>query len=234
MRPTPETLDSLATLDFAKGGGLLPAVVQHAEDGSVLMVGWMDLAAARETLRRGRVVFWSRSKGRLWEKGETSGNTLAVRSVTADCDRDTLLVQAMPVGPTCHTGTTTCFGDDGVAGAGDAPHSQGTPGSFLPELEALIASRLRDAPEGSYTARLASQGVKRIAQKVGEEGVETALAATGGGREELVSESADLLYHLLVLLRVKGIPLAEVERELAQRHASRQSADRQNANSGAG
>lgn len=220
MRPTPETEDSLATLDFAKGGGLLPAVVQHADDGSVLMVGWMDLDAARETLRRGRVVFWSRSKGRLWEKGETSGNSLMVRSVSADCDRDTLLVQAMPSGPTCHTGTATCFGDDGVTT---------TPGVFLSELETLITARLREAPEGSYTARLASQGVKRIAQKVGEEGVETALAATGGGREELVSESADLLYHLLVLLRVKDIPLAEVERELARRHASRHSA-----NSGAG
>ena len=220
MRPTPETEDSLATLDFAKGGGLLPAVVQHAEDGSVLMVGWMDIDAARETLRRGRVVFWSRSKGRLWEKGETSGNSLMVRSVSADCDRDTLLVQAMPSGPTCHTGTATCFGDDVVTT---------TPGAFLSELETLITARLREAPEGSYTARLASQGVKRIAQKVGEEGVETALAATGGGRDELVSESADLLYHLLVLLRVKDIPLAEVERELARRHASRQSA-----NSGAG
>lgn len=220
MRPTPETEDSLATLDFAKGGGLLPAVVQHAEDGSVLMVGWMDLDAARETLRRGRVVFWSRSKGRLWEKGETSGNSLVVRSVSADCDRDTLLVQAMPSGPTCHTGTATCFGDDG---------GTTTTGAFLSELETLITARLREAPEGSYTARLASQGVKRIAQKVGEEGVETALAATGGGRDELVSESADLLYHLLVLLRVKDIPLAEVERELARRHASRQSA-----NSGAG
>lgn len=223
MRPTPETEDSLATLDFAKGGGLLPAVVQHAEDGSVLMVGWMDLDAARETLRRGRVVFWSRSKGRLWEKGETSGNSLTVRSVSADCDRDTLLVQAMPSGPTCHTGTATCFGDDGDDGG------TAKPGAFLSELETLITTRLRAAPEGSYTARLASQGVKRIAQKVGEEGVETALAATGGGREELVSESADLLYHLLVLLRVKDIPLAEVERELARRHASRQSA-----NSGAG
>ena len=220
MRPTPETEDSLATLDFAKGGGLLPAVVQHADDGSVLMVGWMDLDAARETLRRGRVVFWSRSKGRLWEKGETSGNSLVVRSVSADCDRDTLLVQVMPSGPTCHTGTATCFGDDG---------GTTTTGAFLSELETLIGTRLREAPEGSYTARLASQGVKRIAQKVGEEGVETALAATGGGRDELVSESADLLYHLLVLLRVKDIPLAEVERELARRHASRQSA-----NSGAG
>ncbi len=220
MRPTPETEDSLATLDFAKGGGLLPAVVQHAEDGSVLMVGWMDLDAARETLRRGRVVFWSRSRHLLWEKGETSGNSLLVRSVSADCDRDTLLVQATPSGPTCHTGTATCFGDDDGAAM---------PGNFLSELETLITTRLREAPEGSYTARLASQGIKRIAQKVGEEGVETALAATGGGRDELVSESADLLYHLLVLLRVKDIPLAEVERELARRHASRQSA-----NSGAG
>jgi phosphoribosyl-ATP pyrophosphohydrolase/phosphoribosyl-AMP cyclohydrolase len=228
MRPTPETEDSLPTLDFAKGGGLLPAVVQHAADGRVLMVGWMDLEAARETLRRGRVVFWSRSKGRLWEKGETSGHGLLVQSVTADCDRDTLLVQALPAGPTCHTGTATCFGDGTGADAG-AGTGGDRPGAFLEALEGLIAARLREASEGSYTARLASQGVKRVAQKVGEEGVETALAATGGGREELVSESADLLYHLLVLLRVKDIPLAEVEGELARRHASRQ-----NANSGAG
>jgi phosphoribosyl-ATP pyrophosphohydrolase/phosphoribosyl-AMP cyclohydrolase len=227
MRPTPETEDTLSTLDFAKGGGLLPAVVQHAADGRVLMVGWMDREAARETLRRGRVVFWSRSKARLWEKGETSGHGLVVRSVTADCDRDTLLVQAMPAGPTCHTGAATCFGDgtgDGIGADDDAGVAMGKPGAFLPALESLIAARLRNAPEGSYTARLASQGVKRIAQKVGEEGVETALAATGGAREELVGESADLLYHLLVLLRVKDIPLAEVERELARRHASRQSA----------
>lgn len=226
MRPTPETEDTLATLDFAKGGGLLPAVVQHALDGRVLMVGWMDLEAARETLRRGKVVFFSRSKARLWEKGESSGHGLVVRSVTADCDRDTLLVQAMPAGPTCHTGTATCFGDGSGAGddAGVGAVGAAEPGAFLPLLEGLIAARLRDAPEGSYTARLASQGVKRIAQKVGEEGVETALAATGGAREELVGESADLLYHLLVLLRVKDIPLAEVERELARRHSSRQSA----------
>lgn len=211
MRPDAETEATLATLDFAKGGGLLPAVVQHAHDGRVLMVGWMDESAARETLRRGRVVFWSRSRGQLWEKGETSGDTLVLQSMSADCDRDTLLVQALPVGPTCHTGTATCFGAGG--------------GAFLHELEAIVAARLRDAPEGSYTARLASQGAKRIAQKVGEEGVETALAATGGTREELVGEAADLLYHLLVLLRVKEVPLAEVERELGRRHAARQSAN---------
>lgn len=223
MRPTIETEESITTLDFAKGDGLLPAVIQHALDGSVLMVGWMDAQAARETLRRGRVVFYSRSRGRLWEKGETSGNTLRVQSITADCDRDTLLVQALPVGPTCHTGAATCFG--AAPGAVDPRmESDGVSAGFLPTLEALIAERLRGAPEGSYTARLASQGVKRIAQKVGEEGVETALAAVVGGREELVGEAADLLYHLLVLLRAKDIPLAEVERELEQRHAARQSA----------
>lgn len=219
MRPDHETEDSLATLDFAKGGGLLPAVVQHAQDGRVLMVGWMDAEAARETLRRRRVVFWSRSRGQLWEKGETSGHTLTVESMSADCDRDTLLVQALPQGPTCHTGSATCFGDDGAAPAA------GAPGAFLHELETLIAARLRDAPEGSYTARLASQGIKRVAQKVGEEGVESALAAVAGSREELIGESADLLYHLLVLLRLKGVPLGEVEQELARRHAARQSAD---------
>jgi phosphoribosyl-ATP pyrophosphohydrolase/phosphoribosyl-AMP cyclohydrolase len=212
MRPEPETETTLNTLDFAKGGGLLPAVVQHAHDGRVLMVGWMDEDAVRETLRRGRVVFRSRSRGQLWEKGETSGNTLHVRSVVADCDRDTLLVQALPEGPTCHTGAATCFGD-------------GAAGAFLHELEGLIAARLREAPEGSYTARLASQGIKRVAQKVGEEGVETALAATTGSRTELVEESADLIYHLLVLLRVQDVTLAEVEQELARRHAARQIAN---------
>jgi phosphoribosyl-ATP pyrophosphohydrolase/phosphoribosyl-AMP cyclohydrolase len=212
MRPEPETETTLNTLDFAKGGGVLPAVVQHAHDGRVLMVGWMDEDAVRETLRRGRVVFRSRSRGQLWEKGETSGNTLRVRSVVADCDRDTLLVQALPEGPTCHTGAATCFGH-GVAGA------------FLHELEGLITGRLREAPEGSYTARLASQGIKRVAQKVGEEGVETALAAIAGSRNELVEESADLLYHLLVLLRVQDVTLAEVEQELARRHAARQIAN---------
>ncbi|NBU24031.1 MAG: bifunctional phosphoribosyl-AMP cyclohydrolase/phosphoribosyl-ATP diphosphatase HisIE [Gammaproteobacteria bacterium] len=212
MRPDAETEATLASLDFAKGDGLLPAVVQHAQDGRVLMVGWMNAEAARETLRRGRVVFWSRSRSRLWEKGETTGHGLLVRSIAADCDRDTLLVQALPQGPTCHTGSATCFGD------GDAP------GAFLAQLESLIAARLQEAPEGSYTARLAAQGVKRVAQKVGEEGVETALAATAGGRDELVGESADLLYHLLVLLRLRGVPLLEVERELGRRHAARQSA----------
>ena len=212
MRPDAETEATLASLDFAKGDGLLPAVVQHAQDGRVLMVGWMNAEAARETLRRGRVVFWSRSRSRLWEKGETTGHGLLVRSIAADCDRDTLLVQALPQGPTCHTGSATCFGD------GDAP------GAFLAQLESLIAARLQEAPEGSYTARLAAQGVKRVAQKVGEEGVETALAATAAGRDELVGESADLLYHLLVLLRLRGVPLLEVERELGRRHAARQSA----------
>lgn len=212
MRPDAETEATLASLDFAKGDGLLPAVIQHAHDGRVLMVGWMNAEAARETLRRGRVVFFSRSRGRLWEKGETTGHTLTVRSIAADCDRDTLLVQALPQGPTCHTGSATCFGD------GDAP------GAFLAQLEGLIAARLQEASEGSYTARLAAQGVKRVAQKVGEEGVETALAATAGGREELIGESADLLYHLLVLLRLRGVPLLEVERELGRRHTARQSA----------
>ena len=212
------TADNLDRLDFQKGDGLLPAVVQDATSGAVLMVGWMNPDALRETLRRGRVVFWSRSRGSLWEKGETSGHTLSVHTLTADCDLDTLLVTASPAGPTCHLGTTTCFGEPPLV-----------PGTFIGRLQGIIASRLADAPTDSYTARIAEAGVQRAAQKVGEEGVETALAAVSGDREALTSEAADLVYHLLLLLKLGGSSLEEVERELSRRHDARQSA-----NSGAG
>jgi len=182
------------------------------------MVGWMNPDALRETLRRGRVVFWSRSRGSLWEKGETSGHTLSVHTLTADCDLDTLLVTASPAGPTCHLGTTTCFGEPPLV-----------TGAFIGRLQGIIASRLADAPTDSYTARIAEAGVQRAAQKVGEEGVETALAAVSGDREALTAEAADLVYHLLLLLKLGGSSLEEVERELSRRHDARQSA-----NSGAG
>ncbi len=198
-------------LDFEKTDGLLPAVVQDGE-GTVLMLGYMNREALRESFARRRVVFFSRSRGRLWEKGETSGNTLDLLSVRTDCDRDTLLVTARPRGPVCHLGTATCFGDERAAAG---------PLAFLSELETVIAQRIAERPEGSYTARLHAQGVKRMAQKVGEEGLEVALAAVAEPDEKLLGESADLLYHLLLLLKSRGLSLESVAEELRSRHASR-------------
>lgn len=209
---TPLALADIATLDFDKSGGLLPAVVQHAQSGAVLMLGYMNLDALRETLTRRRVVFYSRARRRLWEKGETSGHTLELTGIRTDCDRDTLLVTAIPAGPVCHLGTATCFGDTSPAGGRLA---------FLGALETVIAERMADRPEGSYTARLCAQGPKRIAQKVGEEGLEVALAAVAEPDDKLVAESADLLYHLLLLLRSRGLRLEHVVAELESRHAAR-------------
>jgi phosphoribosyl-AMP cyclohydrolase / phosphoribosyl-ATP pyrophosphohydrolase len=219
----PLRLEDISTLDFGKGGGLVTAVVQHARDRSVLMVGYMNRDALRETFTRGRVVFFSRTKGRLWEKGETSGNTLDVVEIRTDCDRDALLITALPRGPVCHLGTDTCFGNESVfhgQPAQPAVDVSGThPLAFLAALEAIIDQRLTERPEGSYTAQLLAQGPKRVAQKVGEEGVEVALAAVTEADDKVVSESADLLYHLLVLLKSRGLPLAQVVAELESRHA---------------
>lgn len=200
-------------LAWGKGDGLLPVIVQHAHDGSVLMQAWMNRDALRATLDRRRVVFFSRSKQRLWEKGETSGNTLALVDVRTDCDSDCLLVSALPAGPTCHTGTRSCFGD--------APQSAVADIAFLGELQRIIGARIATAPEGSYTARLFNEGIKRMAQKVGEEGLEVALAAVGESDEELVGEAADLLFHLLLLLRGRDLRLEQVVAELHKRHQSR-------------
>lgn len=197
-----------AGLDWDKGKGLLPAVVQHARSGAVLMLGYMNRAALEETRRSGRVTFWSRSRQRLWTKGESSGHVLRLVGVRADCDRDTLLVQAEPEGPTCHLGTATCFGAD-----------SGLPLAFLAELDALVARRERERPPGSYTTRLFEGGLRRMAQKVGEEGVETALAAVAQDERALLDEGADLLFHLLVLLRARGLGLGDVVQVLAARHA---------------
>ncbi|MGH8297764.1 MAG: bifunctional phosphoribosyl-AMP cyclohydrolase/phosphoribosyl-ATP diphosphatase HisIE [Steroidobacteraceae bacterium] len=205
------TLADLATLDYDKSGGLLPAIVQHAESAAVLMLGYMNREALRETLTRRRVVFFSRSRRCLWEKGETSGHTLHLVGVRTDCDRDALLVTALPAGPVCHTGTAACFGDDAPTGRL----------AFLGALESIIAQRIADRPEGSYTARLYSQGPKRIAQKVGEEGLEVALAAVAETDDKLVAESADLLYHLLLLLKSRGLRLERVVAELEARQAAR-------------
>jgi len=194
-------------LDWAKGDGLLPAVVQHWRSGAVLMLGYMNAEALAQTRQTGKVTFYSRSKQRLWTKGETSGHFLLLKSLRGDCDDDTILIQAEPIGPTCHKGTQSCFGDGSE-----------TPLAFLAELDALIAQRERERPAGSYTTKLFEGGIRRIAQKVGEEGVETALAAVAQDEAALRSESADLIFHLLVLLRARGIEFADVVEELRARH----------------
>jgi phosphoribosyl-ATP pyrophosphohydrolase/phosphoribosyl-AMP cyclohydrolase len=203
----------IENLAWDKCGGLIPAIVQHSHSGAVLMLGYMNREALRATLDRQRVVFFSRSKQRLWEKGETSGHTLQVVDLQPDCDADTLLISALPLGPVCHTGTATCFGD--------AAHSEAEQLAFLGELERVIASRITENPEGSYTARLYAKGISRVAQKVGEEGLEVALAGAGEPDAQLISESADLLFHLLVLLRSRGLNLSQVVGELASRHAAK-------------
>jgi phosphoribosyl-AMP cyclohydrolase / phosphoribosyl-ATP pyrophosphohydrolase len=209
----PLRLAEIETLDFAKGDGLLPAVIQHADTGAVLMVGYMNRDALRETLSRRHVVFFSRTKQRLWEKGETSGHFLELDQVRTDCDRDALLVTARPLGPVCHEGTTTCFGDAVITGAERL--------AFLATLERVIERRIAESPQGSYTARLFAEGPKRIAQKVGEEGLEVALAAAVETDDKVVAESADLVFHLLVLLRSRGLSFQSVVTELQSRHATK-------------
>ena len=194
-------------LDWGKGGDLLPAVIQHWRSGAVLMLGYMNRDALAHTQQNGKVTFWSRSKQRLWTKGETSGNFLVFKAAFADCDRDALLIHAEPQGPTCHQGTTSCFAD------GSAPSL-----TFLGELDALIERRDSERPAGSYTTELFASGVRRIAQKVGEEGVETALAAVAQDEQALLGESADLLFHLGVLLRARGASLADAVSLLRERH----------------
>jgi phosphoribosyl-ATP pyrophosphohydrolase/phosphoribosyl-AMP cyclohydrolase len=206
------TRTDIERIDWNKSDGLVPVIVQHASSGSVLMLGYMNREALAATLERGRVVFYSRSKQRLWEKGETSGNFLQLVDLRADCDADTLLLSALPAGAVCHTGNASCFGDE--------PLTAAAPLSFLLELERVIAQRIVEAPEGSYTAKLYARGVRRVAQKVGEEGLEVALAGAGEPDDALVAECADLLYHLLVLLRSRSLPLAAVIEELRRRHAA--------------
>jgi phosphoribosyl-ATP pyrophosphohydrolase/phosphoribosyl-AMP cyclohydrolase len=194
----------LDLLDWNKGDGLLPAIVQDADNLRVLMLGYMSLEAARATLANGHVTFYSRSKQRLWKKGESSGHVLRLVSMEADCDHDTLLVQARPHGPTCHLRRASCFA--------------AAPSDFLAELDALVALRDRERPAGSYTTRLLEDGVRRIAQKVGEEGVETALAGVVQDDAALLGESADLLFHLTVLLRARGLSLDDAVAVLRERH----------------
>lgn len=196
--------DQIDALDWERQSGLLPAIVQDAGTLRVLMLGYMDRAALQATLDTRHVTFFSRSKGRLWTKGEQSGHFLQLVSIEGDCDNDTLLVLAHPQGPTCHLQRTSCF-----------PQA---PGNFLTELDALVAQRERERPPGSYTTRLFEAGVRSIAQKVGEEGVETALAAVAQQDADVAGEAADLLYHLLVLLRSRGMALENAVAVLQTRH----------------
>ena len=201
-------IDGLA---WKKMNGLIPAIVQDAFDGRMLMQGYMNKDALKITLESGQVTFWSRSREMLWTKGETSGHILDLVDIHPDCDSDTLLIRARQEGPTCHLGLDTCFDiEDKVI-----PEL-----AFLADLERVIAKRDEDRPKGSYTTELLEAGVKRIAQKVGEEGVETALAAAAGGDEEVLNESADLIYHLLVLLRSRKLELGSLVEVLKIRHGA--------------
>jgi phosphoribosyl-ATP pyrophosphohydrolase/phosphoribosyl-AMP cyclohydrolase len=200
----------MLTFDAA---GLIPTIVQDALTGRVLMLGWMNEESLRRTRESGEVWFWSRSRQELWHKGATSGNVLRVREIRADCDGDAILVRAEPAGPTCHTGRESCFWQDLDGNVLEPPAS-----GFLNELEAIVASRRGSSPDESYTARLFEKGRFKIAQKVGEEGLETAMAGVAQDDERVIDESADLLFHLLVLLNERGMPLRDVLARLNERH----------------
>lgn len=195
-------------LDFDKLDGLVPAIIQDADTAKVLMLGFMNSEAYAKTVETGKVTFYSRTKQRLWTKGEESGNFLQVVSIKADCDRDTLLIQVHPVGPVCHTGEDTCWGEKNEQ-----------PVMFLKLLQDFIDKRHQEMPEGSYTTSLFRSGVNKIAQKVGEEAVETVIEATNGTDERLIYEGADLLYHLIVLLTHKGYRIEDLMKELQERHS---------------
>ncbi len=194
-------------LDFDKMGGLVPAIIQDNYTKKVLMLGFMNQEALDKTIETGKVTFYSRTKGRLWTKGEESGNFLNVVSIKEDCDRDTLLIKVNPVGPVCHTGTDTCWGE-----VNDEPIM------FLSYLQDFIAKRYEEMPEGSYTTSLFQSGINRMAQKVGEEAVETVIEATNGTDDRLIYEASDMIYHLIVLLTSKGMRIEDLASELKKRH----------------
>ena len=196
------------TIDFEKCGGLVPAIVQDATTKNVLILGYMNAEAYAKTQETGRVTFFSRSRQKLWTKGEESGNYLELVSIKVDCDNDTLLVQAHPHGPTCHTGNDTCWGEE---------NSQ-NPLLFLTELQDFIEKRHEEMPEGSYTTSLFKDGINRMAQKVGEEALEAVIEAVNGTNERLVYEGSDMLYHLIVLLTEKGLRIEDLAEELLKRH----------------
>lgn len=195
------------SIDWQKCDGLIPAIIQDHRDAAVLMLGYMSPDALRTTLETGLVTFHSRTKDKLWTKGETSGHFLRLKSIALDCDQDTLLIQVDPIGPTCHTGSATCFG----------PKAESV--NFLNSLQTVVDQRYADRPSGSYTTRLFDDGIQRMAQKVGEEGVEVALAAMAPDDKALLGEAADLLFHLTVLLKGRGLKLADAVRVLEQRHS---------------
>jgi phosphoribosyl-ATP pyrophosphohydrolase/phosphoribosyl-AMP cyclohydrolase len=194
------------TIDWEKCGGMVPVIIQDAREGSVLMLGYMSPEALHTTVDTGLVTFYSRTQEKLWTKGETSGHFLRLKSIALDCDQDTLLVKVEPIGPTCHTGCATCFG----------PKSPSV--NFLNKLQSVIDQRYDERPAGSYTTRLFEDGVQRMAQKVGEEGVEVALAAMNPSDTELLGEAADLIFHLMVLLKGRGLKLSDAVKILEQRH----------------
>ena len=194
-------------LDFNKMNGLVPAIIQDAETAKVLMLGYMNQEAYDKTVKTGLVTFYSRTRQRLWTKGEESGNFLDVVSIKEDCDQDTLLIQVHPRGPVCHTGTDTCWGE-----------VNSEPVMFLKELQQFIQKRHEEMPEGSYTTSLFQSGINKMAQKVGEEAVETIIEATNGANERLIYEGSDLLYHLIVMLTAKGLSIEDLARELEERH----------------
>ncbi|EIO3976727.1 TPA: bifunctional phosphoribosyl-AMP cyclohydrolase/phosphoribosyl-ATP diphosphatase HisIE [Vibrio vulnificus] len=206
---TAEVSSLAERINWEKVDGLVPAIVQDFQSSQVLMMGYMNQDALAKTGETGQVTFFSRTKERLWTKGETSGNVLQLVNVSLDCDKDTLLVKVNPIGPTCHTGTTTCW---------DGDPQEESQMVWLHQLEQLLAARKSADPDSSYTASLYARGTKRISQKVGEEGVEVALAATSGDKAELVCESADLIYHLLVLLQDQGLSMNDVINKLKERH----------------
>ncbi len=193
--------------DFEKMGGMIPAIIQDYHTNKVLMLGYMNAEALAQTRKTGKVTFFSRSKGRLWMKGETSGHTLQVVQILEDCDNDTLLVKALPNGPVCHTGDDTCFGEHNTEEV-----------MFLKQLQDFIVRRRQEMPEGSYTTSLFSKGVNRMAQKVGEEAVETVIEATNGTEDGFIYEASDMIYHLIVLLTSKGLRIEDLARELRKRH----------------
>ena len=195
-------------IDFEKLGGLVPAIIQDAKTKNVLMLGFMNEEAYLKTIETGKVTFWSRSRNCLWTKGETSGNYLNLVSIQNDCDNDTLLVKVNPIGPTCHTGTDTCWGEI----------NDSNPLLFLTELQDFIEKRHQEMPEGSYTTKLFKDGANKMAQKVGEEALETVIEATNGTNEKLVYEASDMMYHLIVLLTSKGLRIEDIAQELHKRH----------------
>ncbi len=195
-------------IDFQKGDGLVPAIIQDAKSAKVLMLGYMNKEAYEKTIATQKVTFYSRSRQCLWTKGETSGHFLHLVNMQVDCDNDTLLIQAIPQGPTCHLGTDTCWGEKNEA----------NPLLFLSELQDFIIKRHEEMPEGSYTTSLFKDGLNRMAQKVGEEALEAVIEAVNGTNERLVYEGSDMLYHLIVLLTAKGLRIEDLAKELQVRH----------------